>query len=126
MTERIVACCGLVCTDCPAYRATQTGDRELLEQTAERWSKPGQPVEPEDIMCDGCTGTGARMNRFCRVCRVRECVRGRGLDHCGYCPEYVCTELAAHWNRLGIEAEARPELDRMSQAPGVTRSEDDD
>ena len=126
MTERIVACCGLVCTDCPAYRATQTGDRELLEQTARRWSKPGQPVRPEDVMCDGCTGTGTRVNRFCRVCRVRECARGRGLRDCGHCPEYVCPELAAFWKQLGIEAEARSELDRVAQVPGMTRSEDDD
>jgi len=27
---RMIACCGLTCSDCPAYLATQTGDQEML------------------------------------------------------------------------------------------------
>lgn len=31
-TERIVAYCGLVCTECPAHIATQADDRAALER----------------------------------------------------------------------------------------------
>ena len=32
--KRIIAFCGLVCTECPAFIATQKDDREALEQVA--------------------------------------------------------------------------------------------
>jgi len=34
---RIVAYCGIVCSDCEAYRATQSGDREALKRVAAKW-----------------------------------------------------------------------------------------
>jgi len=30
--DRIIAYCGLVCSDCPAYTATQADDRAALER----------------------------------------------------------------------------------------------
>jgi hypothetical protein len=35
--NRIVAVCGLICTDCPAYVATQADDRAALERVAAEW-----------------------------------------------------------------------------------------
>jgi len=33
--NKIVAYCGLVCSDCPAYIATQANDRAALERTVQ-------------------------------------------------------------------------------------------
>lgn len=112
--ERMVAYCGLVCTDCPAFIATRDSNEELLRRTAERWSQPGRPVKPEDIRCDGCLGLGHRMTTFCRVCRVRRCAVGNGLANCGWCDDYPCALLEEHWRFIGAEEEARPVLDAVS------------
>jgi hypothetical protein len=32
--DKIIAYCGLVCADCPAYIATPANDREALERVA--------------------------------------------------------------------------------------------
>jgi hypothetical protein len=109
----MVAYCGLVCTECPAYRATQAGDRELLAETAERWSAPGYQVKPEDILCDGCLGGGERMTTFCATCPVRACARDRGVAHCGECDRYACNRLEGHWQRIKAKDEAKPVLDRL-------------
>ncbi len=35
--DTIIAYCGLVCSDCPAYIATQAGDDDALERVAAQW-----------------------------------------------------------------------------------------
>jgi hypothetical protein len=88
---KMVAYCGLVCSDCPALIATRRNDRELLRQTAERWSSAGHPVKPDDILCDGCLGTGARLTSFCSTCAM----------------------LREHWRFIKAADEARPVLDAV-------------
>ncbi|UCG43310.1 MAG: DUF3795 domain-containing protein [candidate division WOR-3 bacterium] len=113
MAEPMVAYCGLVCTECPAHKATLTNDRALLEQTAERWSTPEHQVRPEDILCDGCLGGGERMTTFCAMCPVRACARDRRVAHCGECVDYACYRLEQHWMRIKAKDEAKPVLDKL-------------
>jgi hypothetical protein len=113
VAEPMVAYCGLICTECPAYRATQANDRALLQQTAERWSTPEHRVKPEDILCDGCLGSGERMTTFCAMCPVRVCARDRAMAHCGECDDYACDRLEQHWERIRARDEAKPVLDRL-------------
>lgn len=35
--DKMIAYCGLVCTNCPAYVATQADDRDALEKVAAQW-----------------------------------------------------------------------------------------
>lgn len=112
----MVAYCGLVCTECPAYKATQAYDLALLGQTAERWSTPEHRIRPEDILCDGCIADGDRMTTFCGVCPVRACARERRLAHCGECVDYACDQLEKHWARIKARDEAKPLLDRLRRA----------
>ena len=35
--DKIIAYCGLVCSDCSAYVATQANDQEALERVAAQW-----------------------------------------------------------------------------------------
>jgi hypothetical protein len=37
MMEPLIAYCGLTCSHCPAYIATQAGDRAELERVAAMW-----------------------------------------------------------------------------------------
>ena len=89
----MIACCGLDCSQCGAFKATAADDDAMRRQIAEEWSKTfGHPIAPEDINCTGCRGTGARLN-YCDVCEIRKCAVGQQLDTCAECPEYSCGKL---------------------------------
>ncbi len=91
---RIIARCGLICTDCPAYQATQADDDRLRAETAAKWSKEfGGTFQPEEINCDGCLSTGERVFRYCKECAIRLCGGERALENCGLCQDYACEKL---------------------------------
>ncbi len=92
---RIVACCGLPCSGCPAYLATQAGDQELLQQVLVEWREAfdAPHLTVDDILCDGCMPGDGRLNGYCRHCRIRPCATERSLANCAHCEEYACAEL---------------------------------
>ena len=92
--EKIIAICGLTCTDCPAYVATQKNDDEERKRIAELWSTDEWPLKPEDIDCDGCVAIDKRLAKFCHACEVRQCGLEKKVDNCAYCDEYICEKLA--------------------------------
>jgi hypothetical protein len=109
--ERIVAYCGLVCSDCPAYVATQTGNRELLERTASEWSQAFHAsITPESILCDSCIATSDRLCSHCYECEVRLCGVERGVANCAVCPDYGCQRLEAF---LAMAPDARQSLEQI-------------
>lgn len=82
-------CCGLSCSDCPAFVARATGDDLLRRKTADEWSAMyGARIEPSDIDCVGCTSNGEPHFHHCGECDVRRCCTGRGLSICGSCGDY--------------------------------------
>ncbi len=53
--DKMIAFCGIVCTECPAFLATQKDDHNERMKVAELWSKEFKAeIKPEDINCDGC------------------------------------------------------------------------
>ena len=93
-----IAYCGLVCTECPAYIATQNDDDEKREETAAQWStKYNADIKPEDINCDGCLTTTGRVIGHGMVCEIRKCGQEKGIVNCAYCEEYVCEELGKYF-----------------------------
>lgn len=93
--EQILAFCGIDCSECPAYRATQLGDRRLQNHVLRRWRQAYDVRELlfDDIACDSCQAVGGQINNFCGECPVRECGLERGVTNCAYCPEYPCDTL---------------------------------
>jgi len=110
--DRIVAYCGLVCTDCPAYVATQADDRAALERVAAQWREeynaPGITVE--SVICDGCLGSTGRHWAHCFECDIRACGMARGVVNCAYCPDYACEKMERFF---GFVPEARTVLDEI-------------
>lgn len=92
---RMVACCGLPCSDCPAYFATQAGDEEGLERVLVQWREAfdAPHLTVADILCDGCLPGDGRLCGYCRYCKIRPCAMTRKLSNCAYCDEYPCDEL---------------------------------
>jgi hypothetical protein len=94
--DRIVAYCGLVCSDCPAYVATQANDAAALERVAAQWREEfdSPDITADSILCDGCLSTnGDRRIGYCDTCEIRACALERGVANCAHCTDYACARL---------------------------------
>jgi hypothetical protein len=97
--SKITAICGLVCSNCIAFIATQKNDNKLREKAVESWSTDKKRLRLEDINCDGCT-VGKRLCPFCRLCDVRKCGLKRNIKNCAYCSEFQCEKLEKLFRRF--------------------------
>ena len=92
--EKIIAYCGSVCTECPAFIATRDDDDIRRQETAELWSKQyNADVKPEDINCEGCTPEGGMKFNYTNVCEIRRCGQANEVKNCAHCDNYVCGKL---------------------------------
>lgn len=93
--ERVVAYCGIICSDCPTFKATKADDDAERRRVAELWTKQyGREYKAEDINCDGCLTEGARIFGYCETCKMRTCARERNVETCAHCEDYACEKLA--------------------------------
>jgi len=91
---KIISCCGLICSNCGAYIATQKNDMEGLKKVAEEWNKEYHAsFKPEDCVCDGCMAETGRVCSHGHVCDIRACGLQHQVVNCAYCPEYTCARL---------------------------------
>ena len=89
----MIAYCGLDCSKCLAFNATQANDDKLREDCARRWTRMFKhEILPAQINCDGCKVEG-RHFFHCEVCGIRACASGRGLDNCGHCADFGCEKI---------------------------------
>lgn len=108
--EEMVAYCGIVCTECPAYVATQSDDTEELKRVAEMWSNEEWQLKSEDIICDGCLPGHTRYSLFCSDCETRSCAIARGVVNCAHCEDYACDKLTRTFEMV---PEAKAKLDEL-------------
>jgi len=92
--DRIIGACGIVCSECPAYIATQADDADGIAKTAAEWSAQfDAEIKPENVWCDGCLTEGERKCGHTGECDVRACVVERKLANCAHCNDYACEKL---------------------------------
>lgn len=92
--SEMIACCGLVCTECPTFIATQNDDDDTRAKTAAFYKKTyGFDYKPEEINCDGCLSIGGRLIGFCQTCEIRQCCLDRGHLNCSVCDDQPCEKL---------------------------------
>lgn len=113
MMEKMIAFCGLVCTECPAYIATQKNDQEALKQVAAQWSKEfNATIAPEDCICDGCLTFEGRLSSYCHECKIRACGIEKKVRNCAHCNDYPCQELKKFFD---FAPEAKASLEKIRQ-----------
>lgn len=107
---KVIAYCGLVCSECPAYVATQADDRAALEQVAAQWREEynAPEITVESVICDGCPGAAGRKCSHCFECEIRACAMGREVVNCAYCDDYGCETIVGFF---GFVPEAKATLD---------------
>ena len=89
----MIAYCGLDCTKCPAYIATQADDDKMRADCAQFFNQEYKmEVTPESVNCDGCSAEG-RIFFFCKACNARKCAREKKLDSCALCSDFICSKL---------------------------------
>ena len=94
--KEIIAPCGITCTGCQAYIATQANDSDKLNEIAKNWSDEDTQYKLADIVCDGCFSQ--RVHTFCKDCEVRNCAIEKGYQVCSECAMYPCDRLSNLWN----------------------------
>jgi len=110
--EEMIAFCGLICTECPAFTATFEDDDEKREKIAEEWSCEKYPLNTEDINCDGCLAAEGRLIKFCADCPVRFCGFDKTVKNCAHCSEFPCEKLKMIWE-ITKSPEAKARLKRI-------------
>jgi hypothetical protein len=110
--EKIIAFCGIVCSECPAFIATKNDDDNKRRETAKLWSERYKAeIKPEDINCTGCLSE-EKVIGHCKVCEIRKCGRGKKVKNCAYCNEYVCEKLD---NFFKMAPEIKTALDKIKK-----------
>jgi hypothetical protein len=107
MSEQMISYCGIDCTTCPAYIATQANDIEKLTTLAGEWFDGA--TDYTIILCDGCKGDGHLM-KWCGECSTRACVIERELENCAYCADFGCEKLLKVFE---MSADAKANLERI-------------
>jgi hypothetical protein len=108
--DKIIAYCGLTCTECPGYIATQANDHEALERVAAQWREEynAPDLTVESVICDGCLGTAGRKCGHWFECEIRTCAMALNLANCAHCADYACERLEGFF---GFVPEARATLE---------------
>jgi hypothetical protein len=88
--KNLMAPCGLYCGACGVYIATRDGNSKFKEILGRLYGS-----KPEDTECLGCMQSEPpdKMYGFCRICSIRDCVRGRGYYSCHQCAEWPCERI---------------------------------
>jgi hypothetical protein len=99
LTGKIIAYCGLLCSDCPAYVATQANDPIALQRVVEQWREEfnAPDMTVESALCDGCLGEGHKCG-YCASCEIRACGVARGVANCAHCTDYACDKLTTFFS----------------------------
>jgi len=86
--RRLMAPCGLYCGACGVYIATRDGNTKFRDILARLYGSA-----PDETACLGCMQDDPPecLYGFCTTCRIRDCVRGKGLYSCHPCDEFPCT-----------------------------------
>ena len=113
--DKMIAFCGIVCSECPALLATQEDDDSKRKKVAETWSKQYKvDIKPEQINCDGCRSEGKRIFFYCSMCEIRKCGQEKRVENCAYCDEYACEKLTKFFTTMMPAAKTALEEIRKS------------
>ncbi|MBN1517152.1 DUF3795 domain-containing protein [Candidatus Sumerlaeota bacterium] len=109
----MIAYCGLDCSKCDGYLATQSGEQEKLQEVAEKWSKQfNVELKPEHVICDGCKANKRQCIHCATSCTIRKCCIEKELNSCIECDDFACEDLRFIIDHV---PEAKENLEKLSR-----------
>lgn len=92
--QKMIARCGLICSECEAFLATKRNDPAELEALTKKWGEMFQKnITLNDVLCDGCLSDTGRLCAYCYQCGIKKCAEEKGLENCASCKDYGCETL---------------------------------
>lgn len=89
----MTSACGVLCSDCAAYRGREKG-AAYRRRAAAAWRRIwGRRDAPELMTCGGCLGPDAELFHTSVRCRARRCCLAKGFGSCAECPVDACPDL---------------------------------
>ena len=119
--KNLMAPCGLYCGACGIYIATRDKNDILKTTLGNLYG-----TKPEETECCGCMQVNPpeKLYSFCRSCKMRECVRSKGLYSCHQCQDWPLQYGGEFWHchRTAGYEKNNSDLARQSgRAGGRTR-----
>ena len=86
----LMAPCGLYCGLCGVYIATRDGNEKFKAVMGSLYG-----TRPEETQCLGCMQNDppGKLYGFCKMCTIRDCVRGKGYYSCHQCSQWPCERI---------------------------------
>jgi len=85
--KNLMAPCGLYCGVCGVYIATRDNNEKFKGVMGKLYG-----TEPDKTECLGCMQADPpeKLYGFCRLCTIRDCVKGKGYYSCHQCADWPC------------------------------------
>jgi len=87
--EKMIAYCGMDCSKCEGYLATQENSDIKRQKVAEQWTAQyNTDIKPEQINCSGCKSDGVKFFFTESICEIREfCILFKFHGGTVFCPK---------------------------------------
>ncbi len=89
--EKIIAYCGIICSECDVYKATINNDDDLRLALVKRYTTKDKTPKIEDFNCKGC------FHIKDEGCKIRQCATKKEVANCAKCENYECDEIIKHF-----------------------------
>jgi hypothetical protein len=107
----MIAYCGLDCSKCIGYLATQANDARQIADVAGKWSKQFHAdIKPEHVICDGCKADKRKSFHCANLCEIRKCCAGKKYETCVECGKFPCSDVKFV---IDNSPEAKANLDKL-------------
>jgi len=112
--DKLIGFCGLVCSECPAFIATQNDDDIERKRIAKEWTKQHKHAfKIQDINCDGCLSKEGRHIGYCSMCEIRACATEKAVKNCAHCENYICEKLRKFFD---MSPQAKESLEKIRKS----------
>jgi len=90
----MISYCGIDCSKCESYLATQANSdverKKIAEQCLIQFNVN---IKPEQINCNGCKSDDIKCLFAESICEIRKCNIEKSHPYCAVCSEYKCEKL---------------------------------